>query len=205
MNPLLNHVMAFDYLKRFFRSKYGGVWFTPIPKNKGRHILLVSQESSPKMLYCLFKKEWLRCFNNLFPSFIRAYKGFYSGLGESINVEWLNYAISVGVNYLCYVYPDRKVYVVSPLAVKKFCEKNGLIRKQDRINSYLLADCSKSRELVNESTYVFPIKLLERLDADKLINISGGIDELSLPKPKKDDREIEYVILKRFETGLRGL
>ena len=184
MNPLLNHVMAFDYLKRFFRNKYD-VWFTPIPKNKGRHILLISQESSPKRLYCLFKKEWLRCFNNLFPVFIRAYKGFYSGLGESINVEWLNYAIRAGVNYLVYVYPDRKVYVVSPLAVKKFCEKNGLIRKQDRINSYLLPNCSKSRELVNESTYVFPIKLLERLDADKLINISGGIDELSLSKPKK--------------------
>lgn len=189
MNPLLNHVMAFDYLKVFLRNKYNGVWFTPIPNNRGRHILLVSQEESPIRFYCLFKKEWLKCFNNLFPLFIRSHKGFYSGLGESINVEWLNYAIKSGANYLCYVYPDRKVYVVSPLAVKKFCEKNGLIRIQDKSNAYLLPDGCKSVKLVNEKTYVFPIKLLERLGDDKVISISGGTGELSLPDPKKKKKE----------------
>ena len=65
------------------------------------------------------------------------------------------------VDYLLFVYPNKKVYKISPLLIKNYCEKYNLIRKQDRVNNYLVPytqDNIKEQEV----TYSFPINLMER-------------------------------------------
>jgi hypothetical protein len=102
-------------------------------------------------------------FNKVFPKFVREHPEF-RGQSESINKEWLDYSIRAGASYLLYIYPDRNIYIIPPLLVKKFVEKNNLIRTQLKSNDYKIPDCSESIERVNELTYCFPIKLLTKIE-----------------------------------------
>lgn len=161
VNPLLNKEMAFDFVQRFLRGKFG-TWFSRIPKNMGRHMLFRGTDNDPLVFYCLFKREFLKTFNSLFPFFVRD-NPVYGGLAESINVEALEYSINSQSDYLLFVHPDHKIYMISPLAVRRFCNKHGLIRQQDRENEYVIPDGGKSVEVLHETTYVIPLKILERL------------------------------------------
>lgn len=160
---LLNKDMAFRFVLGVLRERYG-CWFNLLGVNKGRHVLLQPQGKDVPVFYCLFKREFMREFNLFARDFLSNpdYES-YAGLGESINEEWLGYSIKVA-DYLLFVYPDRKIYMISPLAVKKFCDKHGLVRVQKRVNEYRLPDGGESRELVRERTYFFPLKLLENLE-----------------------------------------
>jgi len=159
---LLNKESAFDFVTRLLHGKYGS-WFTIIPTNVGRHRLLTPQISGVPKFYCLFKREYFFNFNYCFKKFVRE-NPEYDGISESINKEWLDYSIMVGVDYLLFVHPDHSVYVVHPLVVKRFCEKNNLIRTQIKTNDYKIPDFSESIERINELTYCFPIKLLTRME-----------------------------------------
>jgi hypothetical protein len=161
---LLNKQSAFDYATKLLHRKFGS-WFSVLPVNCGRHLLLRPQSNDAPVFYCLFKREWMYEFNKVFPKFVRE-NPEYKGMAESINKEWLDYSIRAGATYLLYIYPDRGIYVVPPLLVKKFVEKNNLIRTQLRSNDYLIPDGQKSVERVNELTYCFPIKLLTKLEVN---------------------------------------
>ena len=163
---LLNKDMAFDYVIRFLRSKYD-TWFNPLPVNKGRHRLLQPQvKEDVPVFYCLFKREFLREFNLFAQNFLaKPDYEIYRGVGESINREWLDYAVKIA-DYLLFIYPDKKMYIISPVAVKKFCEKHSLIRTQAKPNEYKLPDFSESKEILHEKTYFFPVKLLERFEEE---------------------------------------
>jgi hypothetical protein len=103
-------------------------------------------------------------FNNLFQRFVRSNPDM-KGLGESINKEWLDYSIKSRSDYLLFVYPDRRAYIIPPMLVKRYCEKNNLIRTQLKANDYKLTDCSTSTERINELVYSFPISLLTKIEA----------------------------------------
>jgi len=160
--PLVNKDMAFDYIIKKLHTKYDA-WFSVIPINRGRHMILKPQKNLIPLFYCLYKREWIREFNNMFKDYVKNNPDM-RGLAESINKECLFYSIRIGANYLLYIYPDQSIYIINPLLVKKYCEKNHLVRFQQKTNDYKLPDFQKSIERINEITYCFPIKLLERLE-----------------------------------------
>ena len=108
--------------------------------NNGRHSLMKSISIDKPSFYALYKKDFFNSFGKMYPC-------EPSGVGESINIEWLDLALSLSVDYLVFVYPTGYVYIISPLLVKRYCESRGLIREQYE----------------GESTYVFPVMLLERV------------------------------------------
>lgn len=162
----LNKSLAFDYVARLLHSKYD-CWYNVLPVNVGRHSLLRPQKPSNPVFYALFKREWMYEFNRMFQKFVRDSPDM-KGLGESINKEWLDYSIRAGTDYLLFIYPDHTIYLVPPMLIKKFCEKNNLIRTQRKTNDYKIPDFSESIEQINELTYCFPVKLLTKLDEVKI-------------------------------------
>jgi hypothetical protein len=132
-------------------------------KNHDRHILYECVKNGQKQrFYALFKRTFFHSFPYLFPNFIRQNQEF-AGMGESINVDCCNLAITYDAQLL-YVYEDCSIYTISPFLVKKFCEKHDLRHIQDKTNDYMLKDNSKELVGVNECQYVFPVRLLERFN-----------------------------------------
>jgi hypothetical protein len=85
----------------------------------------------------------------------------FEGHGESINVEFLEYAKNREATLL-YIYPDGKVYSVESKLVYNFCIKFSLVRVQNRQNEYKEIFGNGSTHVVNEKEFVFPIKLMSR-------------------------------------------
>jgi hypothetical protein len=52
--------------------------------------------------------------------------------------------------------------------------KNGLMRTQDKTNEYVVKYANGVKENVNETTYVFPVKLMMNLERMNFINYEGG-------------------------------
>ncbi|MEK6878232.1 MAG: hypothetical protein AABY22_01420, partial [Nanoarchaeota archaeon] len=101
-----------------------------------------------------------------FPAFVSS-NSEYHGLGETINIEWLNKAIELKADYLIFIYEDFRCYFVYPLVFKNFAEKHGLIRTQEIINVYNKSDYTGDKEIKNETEYVIPIKILMRYDKNE--------------------------------------
>lgn len=154
---LNNQVMAFDFVKRMLRTKYG-VWFDYYLYNKGRHLLIQSMDVNTPNVYAIYKRDFFRTFNDYFPNFVKE-NPHLAGLGESINKDYLEIAIIRGVDFIYFVHPDETIYAIHPMQIKKFCEKHGLIREQKKINEYLQPN-SLERIGVSEITYCIPAKLL---------------------------------------------
>lgn len=114
------------------------------------------------MYYSIFKREFFMSFNKQFPQFVKENPEF-SGVGESVNKEVLYSSISRNVDYLLFVYESGKVYKVSPKIVRNFCQKHNLVRTQDKVNSFKRTNGSGGVTTVRESTYSFPIALMERM------------------------------------------
>ena len=142
---------AFRGVAYLLRFKHEVFYFLTV-FNRGRHCLFSPPVNSglPKY-YVLFKKSFFLSFSDLFPEF--------SVVGESINEEFLDLAVLSGVDYLLFVYDDGKVYSVSPLAVKRFCEQYNLIRFQDKTSRVVKGGVRVS---IREKTYSFPVTLLDR-------------------------------------------
>lgn len=158
---LLSHQMAFDYLKKILVHGYKVRMVSP--QNKGRHLLIEYQKHGSERyfyFYCLFKHERLHSFNILFKEFVNQYPEF-EGHGESINVEFLEYARRREATLL-YIYPDGSIYSIESNLVKNFCMKNDLVRTQNRENEYKIEYGNGQVEIVNETVYNFPFKLLSR-------------------------------------------
>lgn len=158
----MNHHAGFDYVKKIIGSKYRINMVTPL--NHGRHLLIqAKKDGQDKFLYfyCLFKHTTLHSFNNLAKDFVNSFPEF-EGHGESINLEFLEYARR-RESTLLYIYPDGKIYEVESNAVYKFSHNNGLVREQGRINEYLEDHDGKLLSVLkNEQTAFFPVKLMAR-------------------------------------------
>jgi hypothetical protein len=157
---LLNHDAGFEYVKKLVGLKYKISMVTKW--NKGRHLLIQCMNDKDQFIYfyCLFKHTTFHSFNAVFKRFVEQFPEF-EGHGESINVEFLEYA-RVREATLLYIYPDGKIYSIESKLVYNFCNKNGLSRTQDRRNEYLEAWGNGAKAIIQEKEYVFPIKLMAR-------------------------------------------
>jgi len=156
----MNHHAGFDYVKKIIGSKFKISMVTP--NNKSRHLLIQTKNDRDQYVYfyCLFKHTTFHSFNNLFSKFVNECPE-YEGHGESINVEFLEYA-KIREATLLYIYPDGKIYSIESKLVYNFCNKYSLIRTQNRENEYLIQYGNGNHEIINEKEYVFPVKLFAR-------------------------------------------
>jgi len=96
-------------------------------KHRGLHRLYSTKDID---FYCIFKKERLHKFNNLYPEFVKNNPD-YKGQGESINCEVLyDLCHSEKKTYLIFAYNTQDIYLCHPKAIMEFCSNNGLVRKQ---------------------------------------------------------------------------
>lgn len=139
-----------------------GVFYNISKFNNCRHAILKPPMGSDlPSFYVVFKRQWLITFNFKFESFVNAYPE-WAGIGESLNKEWLELAISQRVSYLLFGHEEETIYQVSPLLFKKFVDNNNLYRTQERSNEYIRKDGSGMITTVKELTACIPVKLLER-------------------------------------------
>jgi hypothetical protein len=106
-----------------------------MPYNQGRHYLLRTKNGLKYWL--LYKRDFFKSFGTIF--------GF-KGVGESINREWVEYALAEGTDAFLFIYSSGYCYIVPPKEFKDFAEKNNTVRT--------LAS--------GEVTYSIPVKLLRR-------------------------------------------
>lgn len=130
---------AFVQLLKVINREYDTVYNFNL-LNQGRHSLMKPVDVKQPTFYSLYKKDFFNSFGKMYPD-------EPSGVGESINVEWLELALGLKVDFLMFVYSNGYAYRISPKIVKRYCESRGLVRDQD----------------CGESTYVFPIMMLERV------------------------------------------
>ena len=106
--------------------------------NNGKHYLLITQKGLK--YYVLYKRAFYMTFGREFE------KEGQTGIGESINFEYLNYCLKQSVGNILLIYPDGKVYAVSPIEWVNFSVGSNTIRTQKG----------------GEKTYSIPISLLKR-------------------------------------------
>lgn len=162
---LINHSVAFDYVKKLLPSKGYRVKMVS-PVNKGRHLLIeCSNVKTPDVyqyFYVLYKHTFVHSFNEMFPEFVSKYPSL-AGQGESINVEFAEYARRRDA-ILLFVYESGAVYSIYANALIKICTDAKLQRIQSRRNEYKIQYGDGETQIVNEETYTFPIKLMERFN-----------------------------------------
>ncbi len=165
-----------DYLK--------GKLYTKVmiaTRNKFGHAFIKTDQGS---FYWLYKKDHFHSFNYEFPDYIKK-PNTLSGAGESINVEYLKFALNNNATLLfSYGHLPRAIYTPSrekllsllhtvmpeanfqntpPIALLKiYCKHYKLKRTQERINEYKANDYTENPIKVQEKTYSFPFKLMER-------------------------------------------
>lgn len=149
-------------------------------RNQFGHTLITTNKGK---FYLIYKKEYLMSFNNLFSEYIKENNAL-SGIGESINIEYLQYAINNHAIVL-FIHEDGKIYTIDKIAlntilniaffedythlntsqmIKVFCEYHKLKRTQTIQNERKMPDYDNNTCLVQESTYSFPVRLLKRFD-----------------------------------------
>lgn len=155
--------------------------------NNFGHALITTNQ---KAFYLIYKKEYLQAFNTLFEEYIQTQYAI-SGLGESINREYLQYCIDNDTTLLfCYSFRPNKIYKLnrkmllnlikhhnniiienidkkfSVELLKIYCEINGLYRTQWKYNTRKLSNYSGRKIKIQEKTYSFPIKILKNIGAE---------------------------------------
>lgn len=88
------------------------------PVNMERQFLITTDKN---MKYLLVYKR------NFFMSFGRIFS--MRGIGESLNEEIVEYAISKGIHELLFVYHDGMVYAISPQEFKDYATSHKTIRQ----------------------------------------------------------------------------
>jgi len=116
-------------------------------------------ESNNNRIYVIFKKEPFYTFNRQFKQFI-ADNPQLDGLGESINIEVLERCKTFRCEDIVIIHPNE-IYVVPPNLISKFCMKYGLVRGQNKLNSYFKQDGFKTKENISEVTFSFPQKIMQ--------------------------------------------
>jgi len=155
---------AFRATNIFLCKRYGQSFFMK-EFNNGRHRLLYNS-SKTLMFYLVFKREFIQSFNSMCPNLVLS-KPMFSGLGESLNYEYVKRAFNLDANIL-FVYPNGDVYNIHSETLVSFYNKlskickSEVLRLQKIENVKSKVDGSGELDFVNEETLVFPIKLLER-------------------------------------------
>ena len=134
---------VFVSLKKVHRCYYVGSLH-----KRGKHVLLKPDNGKSPVYYMLFKREFFLSFSKQFKDFTSKNKSLM-GYGESINSECLDYAIKNGADRVMFTYQSGVIYYTYPNMIKRFCEKNNLVRVQEE---------------TGEKTYSFPLKVLDRLE-----------------------------------------
>ena len=175
-----NKDQALEFVMNYLKGKsYTGVKIAN--RNKFGHALITTDQGN---FYWLFKKDFFHSFNFQFPDYILKPNTF-RGSGESINMEFLKFAMS-NESTLLFSYENlpRAIYtpskakllksleLVYPAAdfentpsaalLKIYCDYYGLKRTQDRENEYKTNDYMNGTIVVQEQTYSFSIQLMER-------------------------------------------
>lgn len=166
MSNLLSAGMGFDSFVSYIKRRFPGGFFSVVSLNQGRH-RIYGGRGLPSF-YVVFKKDYLRTFNFQFPGFVRDHPEF-KGLGESLNVEWLRIARAKKIDWLVFIYPSGDMYVTTPDAMFRFCNKFNLVRSQKRLNDF--AQIGGKSLPVSELTYVVPLNFLSNImdvDLNKL-------------------------------------
>ena len=131
--------------------------------------------------YWVYKKDYLRSFNQIFKDYMDK-NAHFDGAGESINIEYLNFAINQRATLLIahedkerILYtPDETILMTaiksfgeftdlsSSVLLKLYCELNNLKNQQKKINTYKDTDYNGLMIEHQETTYCFPFKILKR-------------------------------------------
>lgn len=155
---LNNKVMAFDFVQGLLQRRLGG-FFVRDSANLDRHCILTWLKNTGVRFYVVYKRD----FFNSFPVWFPKYCGGIGGhTGESLNVESLDLAVRRKCLFILFVYPDRQVLAIEPDYMKSFCLRNGLVRKQGKLN--IVGGEQKTLLSLQEQTYCIPIGILKSLD-----------------------------------------
>ena len=103
--------------------------------NQGRHLLMKTDKAA---YWVLFKREFFMSFGKIFN---------LEGAGESVNRDIFELAQSQNVARFIFVYPDGKVYSISPQTIVEYMQNYGTKRTTES----------------GEFTYSFSVGLLERM------------------------------------------
>jgi hypothetical protein len=141
-------------------------------------------ETNAGRYYLVHKKDHFHAFNAIFKNYIDD-NNTLSGIGESINIEYLQFAINYNamlvfsyemyehifyvldrnklITLLRYKYPElNNENVQTEALLKIYCEIYNLKREQDKSNTYKKNDYSESTVILQERTYSFPMKMMKR-------------------------------------------
>ena len=127
-----------------------------ITKNKYGHHLIKAKDG--KYYYLVFKREFFQSFGDLF--------GNNEGYGESLNVEYIQVAKDNNVEYICFIYPDDKIYKIKPQRMLEV----GHIRQVKGFQQEIVYGVPKYKQ---EYTCSVPLKELERVslsESDTTVN-----------------------------------
>lgn len=106
-------------IKRFAEAIKPEILSQVIPKNNGKHTLIITAKG--KKYYLLHKRAPFIFFDDVFQN------EQSRGMADSINKEWLNYCLNkkINIDKICFIYDDKSVYVIDP----KELEKDGKVRE----------------------------------------------------------------------------
>ena len=161
----LNHDAAFRGVRSWLVSHDFHNVSAMKPMHKGRHCIISSDE---EIFYCVFKHEFFLSYARLFQPFLDHFPNL-SGYGESLNVDIVRECFYNSYTLL-FVYENEAMYSINPGEILSAHVKalsfmlNGLIRSQDKTNTYKVRFAHGLKEDVNEATYSFPVKMLRRIN-----------------------------------------
>jgi len=116
--------------------------------NKGRHKYI---EAGDKKFCFTYKRAYFGSYSSQFSN--------QKQIGESINVDRLYWCLDHNIDYILVGHPDGKIYGLSPLEWKEYCDKNNTYRKVERIEFDKQFGKKVSRI---EATASIPISLMIR-------------------------------------------
>jgi hypothetical protein len=126
---------ALDLFREHLEKRLGDKTLNILPLNLGRHYLITTE--SGMRYYLLYKRNFFMSFGLIFGK---------SGMGESINKDFLELALKHEADNIAVVYEMGYIYTCPPKEWLHYAEQNHTIREQYK----------------GEVTYSIPINLLRR-------------------------------------------
>lgn len=150
---------------------------------------IIKTKNKEETYYWLFKEDYFRSFNNMFPEYADS-KNKFGGYGETINVEYMVKAVRMKYTLLfCngrlkdtvytpsrqklleglrQIEPEADFSNIHPTSLLKiYCDYHKLIRIQDRVNRREMPNSESIME-IQEQAYSFPFQIMERFNPEKV-------------------------------------
>ena len=145
---------ASHLLCRFLEAR-GEKVLAVLYKNKMRHRYIITKykENIVRKYYLMFKKEYYKSFQFEFEN--------DEGYADSINEEWIDFAIDNNVAVLIFCYGNGYMYEIDPIEFKQKAFTNGWVREQDGEDIRVV---NGQQVAMKETTYSLPLRLLNRLN-----------------------------------------